>query len=151
MVCADYLMKQPADGYNLMWFTGDSTIAMAKDPQKFSFTMKDFVFIGYFCYAPHVLAVSKASPFNTIEDFIENVKKHPSEMTLGTSGIGSNPHLSLEMFMKETGTKLINVPFPSGNAATCGYAGPTCHMHYSIMGDPHSLPPGWNCAGFGSL
>ena len=81
MVAADYFMKQPADGYNLMWIAADTWIAMAKEPQKLSFTVKDFAFIGHFDYNSFVVAVSNKSLFETFEDFIDYAKKHPNEMT----------------------------------------------------------------------
>ena len=116
MVATDYVMKQPPDGYNLQWICPNVTIALAKAPRKYPFSLKDFTFLGYFCKSPMVLTVAKASPFKTIEDFIEYGKKNPSAITVGTSGIGGGPHLTIEVFMKTTGIKVTHVPFPSGAA-----------------------------------
>jgi tripartite-type tricarboxylate transporter receptor subunit TctC len=116
MVGLDYVNKQPADGYNLYWFFPNITIALAKAPRKYHFKLTDYTFFGYFCYSPMVLTVAKASPFKTIEDFVEYAKKNPGALTVGTSGIGGGPHLTLELFSKAAGIKITHVPFPSGTA-----------------------------------
>jgi len=54
---------------------------------------------------------------------MDYAKKHPSEMTLGSPGIGSSPHLCIELLMKETGIKITHVPFPSATAATMAMLG----------------------------
>lgn len=123
LVAADYFLKQPADGYNLFWITPDSTVAMALEPKKVSFTLKDFIFLGSFYHAPFCVIVGDKSPFKTIEDFIDYAKKHPNEMTASTSGIGGGQHLALEVFMKEAGVKFIHVPFPTGTVATTSMLG----------------------------
>lgn len=123
MVATTYFMKQPADGYNLIWLAPESWVAMAKDPQKFSFTIKDFSFLGYFYHAPFVLVVNNASPFKTFEDFFDYAKKHPGVITCSSVGIGSGSDLLLQMIMKETGIKITLVPFPSTAAATLASLG----------------------------
>jgi tripartite-type tricarboxylate transporter receptor subunit TctC len=123
LVAADYFLKQPADGYNLFWITPDSTVALAKDPTKVSFGLKDFLFLGSFYHAPFCVIVPNNSPFKTIEEFIDYGKKHPNEMTASTSGIGGGQHLALEVFMREAGVKFIHVPFPTGTVATTAMLG----------------------------
>lgn len=116
MVCTDYFMKQPADGYNLMWLTPESTLSMTREPQKFSFTLKDFSYIGLLYYSPYTLAVNSEGPFKdkAFEDFIDYAKKHPVEMTYSTPGITSGGHFAGEVLQKEAGIKLTHVPFIAG-------------------------------------
>lgn len=123
MLGTDYFMKQPADGYNLCWFPGDSWIAMVKQPKNFSFTEKDFKFIMCRFYGAMILAVPTSSPFKTFEDFIEYARQHPAEMTCSTSGIGSTAHLTLEILMEKTGVRLTGVPFPAGTPSALAMLG----------------------------
>ena len=131
MLANDYFMKQPADGYNLVWMTQDTPLNLAKEPQKFSFSLKDFSYIGLFAYVPYTLSVNNESPFKTFEEFIDSAKKHPGEMTLSTPGIASGGHLTAELLMKEAGVKLIHVPFPSGTPATLAMLGG--HVTCTVM------------------
>jgi tripartite-type tricarboxylate transporter receptor subunit TctC len=123
MIAADYFMKQPADGYNLMWTPQDSYLRMALEPQKFSFTLKDFSYMGAFTYSPFTLSVNSESPFKAFEEFVEYAKKHPYEMTLSTPGIATGGHFTAEVFMKGAGIKLTHVPFAAGNPATLAMLG----------------------------
>jgi tripartite-type tricarboxylate transporter receptor subunit TctC len=123
MVAADYFMKQPADGYNLMWMTPENIVAMAQNPQKFSFKKEDFSYIGLFAYSPFILVVNKESPYKTIEDFIDYAKKHPGELSYGSPGIASGVHLSTEILMMKTGIRLNHVPFTGGAPAVTALLG----------------------------
>ena len=38
-------------------------------------------------------------------------------MTYGTSGPGSSPHVFMELFMQQTGIKMIAVPYPGSGAS----------------------------------
>ncbi len=123
MVATDYFMKQPADGYNLMWMAVESVMRMALEPQKFPFTKEDFVYIGNFNYSPYILAVSQESPFKTFEEFVDYAKKNPSVVTYSTSGIASQGHLTGEILIRDAGIKLTHVPFPAGTPAALAMLG----------------------------
>ncbi len=123
VVATDYFMKQPADGYNLMWMAVESVMRMALEPQKFSFTKGDFIYIGTFNYSPYILAVNQESPFKKLEDFIDFAKKNPDVLTYSTSGIASQGHLTGEILMKDAGIRLTHVPFPAGTPAVLAVLG----------------------------
>ena len=123
MLAGDYVMKQPADGYNLWWATQDHGMRMAIEPEKFPFTLKDLVYIGTFAYTPYTLTVNAEGPIKTFEDFVEYGKNHPWEMTYSSVGMLSGNHLNLELLMKATGIKVTHVPFPSGTAAVLALLG----------------------------
>ena len=131
MLSFDYVMKQPVDGYNLLWITADIPLRMALEPHKFSFTLKDLSYIGHFAYTPFFLGVRSESSFQTMEDFIDYAKKHPGEMTNALTGIGAGNHLTAELLMREAGIKLTHVPFPAGTQATLAMLGG--HVTCTIM------------------
>ena len=131
MIAADYFMKQPADGYNLLWATQDHPMRMALEPQKFAFTIKDLSYIGTLGDCPFTLAVNDSSPFKTIEEFIDYAKKHPGEMTFSSTGIATANHLTGELLMKAAGVKLTHVPFMAGAPATLAMLGG--HVTCTVM------------------
>ena len=131
LIATDYIMKQPADGYNLLWIPPDTPWRMALEPQKVSFTIKDFSYIGTFCSSPYVLGVNSESPYKTVEEFVASAKKRPGVMTFASSGIAGGAHFLGELLMKETGIKLTHVPFPSGNPAILSVLGG--HTSCTIM------------------
>jgi tripartite-type tricarboxylate transporter receptor subunit TctC len=123
MLAADYTMKQPANGYNMLWGTQDIAARLALEPNKFKFTLEDFVFVGMFGYSPLTLTVNSESPFKTFEEFVEYAKKNPSALTYATTGNGTANHITGELFQKATGIKLTHVPFPAGTPATLAMLG----------------------------
>ena len=112
-VAADYILKQPPDGYSLLLLTPDLPGKLAKDGHLLSFKLEDFLPIGMIGETPHFLAVNKQkSPFMKLEDFLDYAKKNPDKLSYGSSGIGSANYFSTYLFMGETGIKMNHVPFP---------------------------------------
>lgn len=60
---------------------------------------------------PIVFAVKADQPWENIHDLIEYAKVHPGEIKFGHSGIGLAVHIAGEMFAKEAGISLEQVPF----------------------------------------
>ena len=59
-----------------------------------------------------------------MQELIALAKSKPGELTYASTGIGSAPHFSGELFMQRTGAKLVHVPYQgSPQAATDLLAG----------------------------
>ena len=112
-VAADFILKQPPDGYNLLLLTPDLPGKLAKDGHLLSFKLDDFVPVGMIGNSPHFLAVNKEkSPFKKLEEFLDFAKKNPDKLSYGSSGIGAANYFSTYLFMLESGIKMNHVPFP---------------------------------------
>ena len=111
--------KYPADGYRFL-FSWAGTLAVNAslyasinyDPQK------DFDPIALICDVPNILVVNNDQPINTIQEFIDYAKKNPGRLNFGSTGIGSSMHLAGELFMRETQTKMVHVPYNAPGTAT---------------------------------
>jgi tripartite-type tricarboxylate transporter receptor subunit TctC len=58
-----------------------------------------------------VMTVNKDVPAKNVAEFIEYVKANPGTVNMASSGNGTSVHLSGEMFMAMTGTKMQHVPY----------------------------------------
>lgn len=67
--------------------------------------------IAQIAISPAVVAVRADSPWQTIEDVIEYAKQHPGEIKFGHPGLGSSTHIVGEMFAREAGIQIEQVPF----------------------------------------
>ena len=76
--------------------------------------LKDFLPIGLTSLAPHALIVNAAVPAKSVAELVALSKKQ--QVGVGTSGIGSATHLTLERFNAQTGAKLVHVPYKGGGA-----------------------------------
>jgi tripartite-type tricarboxylate transporter receptor subunit TctC len=60
---------------------------------------------------PNVLLVRKDFPAKTAAEFIAYAKANPGKLNYGSQGIGTTSHLTTELFMSLTGTKMVHVPY----------------------------------------
>jgi tripartite-type tricarboxylate transporter receptor subunit TctC len=82
------------------------------DPQK------DFDPIALVCDVPNILVVNNDQPVKSIQEFIAYAKTNPGKLNFGSTGIGSSMHLAGELFMRETETKMVHVPYNAPGTAT---------------------------------
>jgi tripartite-type tricarboxylate transporter receptor subunit TctC len=76
--------------------------------------LKDFAPVGLTSIVPHALVVNAALPAKTLPELIALSKQQ--QVGVGTSGIGSATHLTLERFNAQTGAKLLHVPYKGGGS-----------------------------------
>ena len=80
---------------------------------------KDFAPVSLLVRAPLVAATTIGLPANSITELIAYAKANPGKVSFGSTGAGSSAHLFGEMFMINTGTKMMHVPYKGGaNAMT---------------------------------
>lgn len=78
---------------------------------------KDFAPVGMAMQVPHCLVVQPNAPYRTVSDVVEASKRTPDGFGIGTAGVASATHLSLEAFKARTGANLLHVPYRGGGAA----------------------------------
>jgi tripartite-type tricarboxylate transporter receptor subunit TctC len=123
MIGIESVARAPADGYTLLLVA--STLALNSvlykkvpyDP------VRDFAPITIAATAPNVLIVNPALPAQTLAEFIALAKKKPGALSYGTPGIGTSPHLSMELLKSMTGIDIVHVPYRGTAAAVTDVIG----------------------------
>jgi tripartite-type tricarboxylate transporter receptor subunit TctC len=106
------LVKSLPDGLTLLLNNdGGLGIPPAVDPNFKFDPMKDYTPIAQAVQYSHTFIVNTALPVKSIAEFVAYAKARPGELDFGTPGIGTLPHIAMEMFMQRTGTKLVHVPY----------------------------------------
>jgi tripartite-type tricarboxylate transporter receptor subunit TctC len=77
---------------------------------KFDF-VRDIAPVACFQRVPNVMTVNKDVPAKNVAEFIAYLKANPGKINMASSGNGTSVHLSGEMFMAMTGTKMQHVPY----------------------------------------
>jgi tripartite-type tricarboxylate transporter receptor subunit TctC len=73
-----------------------------------------------------------------VKEFIALAKARPGELNHASSGSGTGPHLGMEVFMQQTGIKLVHIVYRGGGAAMSDLiAG---HTQVSLAGILQTLP-----------
>ena len=73
--------------------------------------------------APNVLVVNPNFPAKNVGDLVTYLKQHPGKVTFANSGAGSSDHLTAALFMQQTGTSGVNVPYKGGAPAVTDLLG----------------------------
>ena len=111
--------QMPGDGYHFL-FSWAGTLAVNKALYKnlpFD-AQKDFVPIVLVADVPNILVVNNDIPAKDLAEFERYAKANPGKLNFGSTGIGSSMHLAGELFMRETGAKMIHVPYNAPGTAT---------------------------------
>jgi tripartite-type tricarboxylate transporter receptor subunit TctC len=118
-IATEFVSQAPKDGYTLLMGTVANTINSAIAPNlKFSFT-KDFAPVAALVTLPNILVVHPSTGVSNVDELIKLAKSKPEQVFFGSSGIGTSPHLSGELFNQMAGVKVVHVPYPgSGQAVT---------------------------------
>lgn len=81
---------------------------------------KDFVPIGLVSSAPALLVANPKLGAKTVADVVRLAKSKPGQIPFGSAGAGLSTHLMMELLLKETGTKMIHVPYRGSAPALNG-------------------------------
>jgi tripartite-type tricarboxylate transporter receptor subunit TctC len=114
-VAADQIVRGPKDGYTLFMGTVANVINAVMQPNlAFDFS-KDLAPIAYVSSSPNILVVHPSTGVTNVKELIALLKAKPEQIFYGSSGVGTSPHLSGELFNMMAGTKMVHVPY-SGSA-----------------------------------
>lgn len=111
-VGAERVARAAADGYTLL-AANDGIMTMLPNLQKnvrFS-PMRDFAPITQMVGIPFVLIAHPSVPAKTTRELIQLAKAKPGKLEFSTGGNGSAQHLAMELFMRQTGTSFLHVPY----------------------------------------
>jgi tripartite-type tricarboxylate transporter receptor subunit TctC len=116
--------RAPADGYTILI----SPLPFAALPGLYGDSLpydavKDFQPLVWAGSTMNALVVRNDLPVSTVQGFIEYAKKHPGKLNYGSTGSGSSNHLSMELFMKMTGTKMAHIPYKGSAPAVTALLG----------------------------
>jgi len=111
-VAVEELVRAKPDGYTILLTPQSSLVIAPQMNPKLSYKTPDDYepVINTVAYYP-LLVVNADAPWKTIQDFVEDAKRNPGKMRVGTPGEGTASHLNLEEFIFRTGTKMTPVPF----------------------------------------
>jgi tripartite-type tricarboxylate transporter receptor subunit TctC len=111
MIGIESVARAAPDGYTLLFVP--STLALNSVMyKKVSYDpVRDFAPITLAAAANNVLVINPAIPVKTLLEFIALAKQKPGQLTYGTPGIGTSPHMSMELFKSLAGVDLQHVPY----------------------------------------
>lgn len=137
IVGSNAVKRSEPDGYTLL-FAGSGAMTSSPKFQKAEYTLDDFETITDIISIPFILTVQKSAPYQTLKDFIAYAKANPGKINVGTPGVGSTPHLAMEIFAQQAGFTYTHVPYTGVATAIVGLMGG--HVD-AVFGAPSSITP----------
>lgn len=100
------IARQKPDGYGIGYINLPTFVLVILDPErKAVFKLDSFAPIINHVLDPGVIWVKADSPYKTLKDLIEDVKKRPGEVRASTTGIMSDDHLAILMLEQAANVK----------------------------------------------
>jgi tripartite-type tricarboxylate transporter receptor subunit TctC len=136
-IAAEYVSKQPADGYTIMvGATGQMSIAAAIYPNLHYHPTKSFIPLNMIASFPLVLVVPKDHPAKSVKELIAWAKAHPDKANYGTSSPSFT--IATELLKLKTGMPGVAIPFKSSNESNLCVMSDRCLL--TISDGPPAIP-----------
>ena len=107
---AQALQIAPSDGYTI----GQIPLGVFRLPYTTKLTwdpVKDIAYVINVTGYAFGVTVPAASPFKTWADLVAWAKAHPGELSYGSTGTFTSPHLTMELIAQKLGLQLLHVPY----------------------------------------
>jgi tripartite-type tricarboxylate transporter receptor subunit TctC len=112
-IAAHYVAHAAKDGYTLFFPALSTLTNEIVNPTSPPLDMsKDFAPIAQVAEGPFFLTVNPALGVHSVADLVALAKSKPGDLTYGSVGAGSLPHLCGVLFEQRAGIKLVHVPYP---------------------------------------
>jgi tripartite-type tricarboxylate transporter receptor subunit TctC len=111
IVATDAVAKSTPDGYTLLVTTPSHTINAALQTSLPYDTERDLVPISILAEVPEVLVSHPAAPFTTFAEFVAYAKQHPGKLDYASAGIGTLPHVTMELLLRRVGVQVTHIPY----------------------------------------
>jgi tripartite-type tricarboxylate transporter receptor subunit TctC len=108
----DFVARSPADGYTVLLVNAiPHTAARKLYPELKYDPIKSFTPIGAMGTLRYILAVNNEVAAKDYAQFVALAKSQPGKLNYASAGVGSTPHLAMELFTRAAGVDIVHVPY----------------------------------------
>jgi tripartite-type tricarboxylate transporter receptor subunit TctC len=109
VIGADVVANADPDGYTLM-SVGDAILLLEAEKRLSFEVLKAFDPVVATTTQPYILIANLDAPFKSIKEMIAYARDHRVSYS-GSSGVGSTVHVGMQHFARQSGSKLLYVPY----------------------------------------
>ena len=134
---AAYAAKADPDGYTLLMVSAGVLAANEHLYIKLPFKpLEDFAPVVRIADQPNILMVHPSVPANNVQELIALAKAR--QLTVGSAGIGTGQDIAAQLFMQQSGVKMLHVPYKGGAPALQDLLGGQIDLMFETS--PTALP-----------
>ena len=100
--------------------------------------LKDFAPITHLGISPLLLAVHPDVRATSVNELVQLAKAKPGQLSFGSTGSGTPPHMAGELFKRMAGIDVVHVPYKGGGQAVSDLV--AGHIDFSIEGTTVQVP-----------
>ena len=108
---SDVVAKSAPDGYTLLMSASTLAINHVMYKQLPYDVARDFAPITQMVSLPNVLVVGMGTPFRSFGDFLSAARAKPGALTYGSAGLGTAPHMAMELLRVSANIDVLHVPY----------------------------------------
>ncbi len=127
----DLAAKAPPDGYTILMgnaATQSINVSLSKLPYD---AQRDFAPITLVARVPQILVVYPPMNVYSVKDLIALGRAKPKQLTFGSAGVGSSPHLAAELFQHLGNVQFVHVPYKGSAPALTDLMGGQIDFFFS--------------------
>ena len=110
-IASELAARAPADGYTLLANGAPAAISQTLYTKLAYDLLKDFEAVALIASVSQLLVIHPSLPAKSVKDLVAFAKNRRDELTYATTGSGSTPHLTTEMFKMRSGIQILHVPY----------------------------------------
>ncbi|MEX0729772.1 MAG: tripartite tricarboxylate transporter substrate binding protein [Aquisalimonadaceae bacterium] len=104
------LARSRADGYTI-GIVPAAPLVNQPHMRETPYNLDSFEYVCQLFFSPQALAVKPDSPFENLDQLVSYARENPGELTYGTPGPGTLPHLAMEQFLRLADIEIEHLPF----------------------------------------
>jgi tripartite-type tricarboxylate transporter receptor subunit TctC len=138
-IASEQIARSPGDGYTLFLQDITTHAINASLYRRLPYdSVRDFTPVTLIAATPLILVIHPSLPVKSVKELIALSRKHPNDISFGSSGNGTIVHLAGEMLNAMADIRIVHVPYKGSPQAITGLLGGEIALLFATM--PPALP-----------
>ncbi len=130
---AELVAKAPADGHTLLLASASQAISAALYTDLQYNLARDFAPVTLAVSTPYLLVVHPSLPVTNVNALVALAKARPGQLTFGSAGNGTPPHMGAELLKLSAKIDIVHVPYKGGILALTDLMGGQLSLMFNDM------------------
>ena len=131
LIGIETVARAPADGYTLLFVASPLVLNPILFKKVNYDPIKDFNPISLAATAPNILVVHPSTPATNVKEWVELAHKGQNKLSYASAGVGTSPHMSMELFNAMAGIQTLHIPYKGTTPAVTDLLGGQVNAMFS--------------------